>query len=88
MNEMKTATHYLEVTAAKYVSGHRIRLTFNDGTVREVDFGPFLAKARNPDTTDYRELKKFKTFRIEEGDLVWGDFQMIFPIMDLYRGTI
>ena len=83
-----TATQYLEVTDAKYVSGHRIRLTFNDGTVREVDFGPFLAKARNPDTTDYRDLEKFKTFRIEDGDLVWGDFQMIFPIMDLYRGTI
>ena len=83
-----TATQYLEVTDAKYVSGHRIRLTFNDGTVREVDFGPFLAKARNPDTTDYRDLEKFKTFRIEDGDLVWGDFQMIFPIVDLYRGTI
>ena len=83
-----TATQYLEVTDAKYVSGRRIRLTFNDGTVREVDFGPFLAKARNPDTTDYRDLEKFKTFRIEDGDLVWGDFQMIFPIMDLYRGTI
>jgi len=83
-----TATQYLEVTGAKYVSGHRIRLTFNDGTVREVDSGPFLAKARNPDTTDYRDLEKFKTFRIEDGDLVWGDFQMIFPIVDLYRGTI
>ena len=79
---------YLEVTEAKYVSGYNLLLTFNDGAVRVVDFGPFLAKARNPDTTDYRDLKRFKSFRIKDGDLVWGDYQMIFPIMDLYHGTI
>ena len=82
------ATQYLEITEAKYVSGYKILLTFNDGTVRVMDFGPFLAKARNPDTTDYRDLKKFNSFRIEHGDLVWGDFQMIFPIADLHRGEI
>ncbi len=83
-----TATRYLAVTEAKYVSGHMLLLTFNDGTVRLMDFGPFLASARNPDTTDYRDLNRFKDFRLLNGDLVWGDFQMIFPIMDLYEGKI
>ena len=82
------ATHYLEVTEAKYVSGYKLLLTFSDGEIRVVDFGPFLEKARNPDTTDFRDSKKFKSFRIEGGDLIWGDYQMIFPIMDLYRGSI
>ena len=82
------ASQYLQVTEAKYVSGHKLSLTFNDGTVRVVDFGPFLARARNPDTTDYRDLKKFKSFHVQDGDLIWGDYQMIFPIMDLYRGNI
>lgn len=82
------ATQYLEVTEAKYVSGYKLLLTFNDGAVRLVDFGPFLERAGNPDTTDYRDVKKFKGFRIKEGDLMWGDYQMIFPIMDLYQGTI
>lgn len=82
------ATRYLEIVEAEYVSGYKIRLRFNDGVVRIVDFGPFLKKARNPDTTDYRQVKRFKQFRIEQGDLVWGDFQMIFPIMDLYKGEI
>ena len=81
-------TQYLEVTEAKYVSGYKLLLTFNDGEIRVVDFGPFLAKARNPDTTDYRDLKKFKSFHLEGGDLMWGDYQMIFPIMDLYSGSI
>ena len=82
------ANQYIEVTEAKYVSGYKLRLSFNDGAVRIVDFGPFLKKARNPDTTDYRDLKKFKGFHLDHGDLMWGDFQMIFPIMDLYRGNI
>jgi len=84
----QTTTEYLEITQAKHVSGYKIRLTFNDGTVQVVDFGPFLSTARNPDTTEYRDPKRFKTFRIEDGDLIWGDFQMIFPILDLYRGEI
>ena len=83
-----TETQYLAITKAEYVAGYKIRLTFNDETVRVVDFGPFLMKSRNPDTTDYRDPEKFKTFRIEDGDLMWGDFQMIFPIMDLYRGEV
>lgn len=87
-NQMKTRAQYLEVTEAKFLSDYKLLLTFSDGAVRVVDFGPFLEKARNPDTTDYRDVKKFKSFRIHYGDLVWGDYQMIFPIMDLYHGTI
>jgi Protein of unknown function (DUF2442) len=86
MNEAKTLI--LEITNAEHVGGYKIRLTFNDGVTRTVDFGPFLMKAHNPDTTDYRDLEKFKTFRLEDGDLMWGDFQMIFPITDLYKGEI
>ena len=82
------ALQHLAITRADYVAGHQVRLTFNDGTERVMDFGPFLAKARNPDTTDFRDLKRFKSFRIEEGDLVWGDYQMIIPIADLHRGEI
>ena len=82
------AVEYLEVTKARYVSGYKIHVSFNDGMERVVDFGPFLAKARNPDTTDYRALTKFKCFSIHDGDLMWGDYQMIFPITDLHRGQI
>ena len=76
------------MTEVAYISGYNSLLTFNNGAVRLVDFGPILEKARNPDTMDYRDLRKFRGFRIQEGDLVWGDYQMIFPILDLYHGTI
>ena len=79
---------YLRVTEAKYVPRHRVDITFNDGTHRVVDFGPFLKQARNPMFTKYRRPKEFKSFRIQDGDLMWGDYEMIFPIMDLYRGNV
>ena len=79
---------YLRVKVAKYVPRHRVDITFNDGTHRVVDFGPFLKQARNPMFTKYRGLREFKSFHIQDGDLMWGDFEMIFPIMDLYSGTI
>jgi hypothetical protein len=81
-------TNYLEITEAKYVSGYKVRLTFNDGAVRIMDFEPFLRKARNPEITQYRQMRKFKGFRLDHGDLMWGDYEMIFPIADLYRGEI
>ena len=79
---------YLEVIEAEYVSGYQISLTFNDETVSVMDFEPFLRNAQNPDLTDYLQMRKFKSFRLHHGDLVWGDYQLIFPIMDLYRGEI
>ena len=79
---------YLRVKEAKYVPRHRVDIKFNDGTHRVVDFGPFLKQARNPMFTKYRRPKAFKSFHIQDGDLMWGDFEMIFPIMDLYRGSI
>jgi hypothetical protein len=81
-------TAYLEITEAKYISGYRIRLTFNDGATRVMDFEPFLRKAQNPDTTQYRQLRKFKSFHLHYGDLMWGDYEMIFPIADLHCGKI
>lgn len=86
---MKAATtKYLEIVQAEYISGYKIRLAFNDGMVRVMDFEPFLRQAMNPDITKYRQLRNFKKFHLHYGDLMWGDFEMIFPIMDLYRGNI
>jgi len=77
-----------KVTKAEYVSGCPIRLSFNDGVVRVMDFEPFLKKARNRMITKYRQLRYFKKFHLHCGDLMWGDFDMIFPITDLHRGEI
>jgi hypothetical protein len=53
-----------------------------------MDFEPFLRHAMNPDIAKYRQLGNFKKFHLHHGDLMWGDFEMIFPTADLYRGEI
>ena len=89
IDQMTTsATKYLTIKKAGHISGHKICLRFNDGTETIVDFGPFLRKSRNPEITQFRELTKFKKFRIEHGNLMWGDFEMIFPIADLHEGKV
>jgi len=86
---MKTQTeNVLEIVGAEYVSGYSIRLSFNDGTARLMDFEPFLRQAMNPDVAKYRQLRNFKKFHLHYGDLMWGDYEMIFPIEDLHRGEI
>lgn len=85
--KMRTA-NYLEIEEAQYVSGYKLRLSFNDGTSRLMDFEPFLRKAMNPQVTKYRQLRNFKKFHLCYGDLMWGDFEMIFPIEDLHHGDI
>ncbi len=85
---MKTDIKYWEITEVTYVSGHRLGLKFNDGVEQVVDFEPFLRKARNPELTQYRLMKKFKSFQLHHGNLMWGDYEMLFPIADLHRGEI
>jgi hypothetical protein len=79
---------FLRIKEAKYVPRYRVALRFNNGARRVVDFAPFLCKATNPMFTKYRRLKEFKAFHVQVGDLMWGDFEMIFPIDDLYLGEI
>jgi len=79
---------YLELTEAKSIAGYKLRLVFNDGTKRDMDFSPFLRQAQNPMLTKYRQLWNFKKFHLHYGDLMWGDFEMIFSIDDLHRGEI
>jgi hypothetical protein len=83
-----TTTEYLEIAEAKHVSGYKLRLAFSDGTTRVVDFEKFLRRAQNPDITQYRQLRKFKSFHLHYGNLMWGDYEMIFPLADLHSGEI
>ena len=86
MNAIKAK--YIDVKSAEYISGYKLCLIFSDGTERVVDFEPFLRKATHPDLTKYRSLRRFKSYHIDHGNIMWGDYEMIFPVMDLYQGEI
>ena len=76
------------IVAAELAGDYRLRLTFDDGMEQVVDCKPFLAHSRHPDIRVYLDPAMFSTFRIEYGDLVWGDYDLCFPIIDLYRNQL
>ena len=78
----------INVASAEFLGDYRLRLIFDDGTEQEVDFKPFLTRSHHPDIRAYLDPVKFASFRIEYGELVWGDYELCFPIIDLYRNQL
>jgi hypothetical protein len=78
----------LEVVGARLVREYRVEIKFSDGKSRELDFGPFLKSSSNPLIRAFLDSKKFAKFKIRDGDLMWGDYELCFPIADLYDGRI
>ncbi|MDR0667604.1 MAG: DUF2442 domain-containing protein [Prevotellaceae bacterium] len=84
---MKKNSPCLSIVEATYLDGYAVRLTFSDGVVRDIDFGPFLLGNPHPQYDKYRDIKKFKKFKIEYGNIVWGrNWDLIFDEYELYRG--
>jgi hypothetical protein len=78
----------ISIIRAEYTAEYRIILTFSDGIEKEIDFGPFLRNAKNPMARKYLDKKLFRNFKIKYGDIIWNDYEMCFPIWDLYEGKI
>lgn len=79
----------LAVIQADYVSEHRLKIYFSDGSSQILDFGPFLLNHPHPQHDKYRRITNFKKFRIERGNLVWGkDWDLIFPVAQLHKGYV
>jgi len=80
---------YLSVSNASYKGDYLVEICFSNNEQRIVDFGPFLEKNPHPQYNAYKDKKLFQSFKIENGNLVWGkDWDLIFPVTDLYNGTI
>lgn len=78
----------INIVTATQSGEYRIRLIFDDNTVQEIDFKPFLARSHHPDIRAYLEPERFADFRVEYGELIWGDYALCFPVIDLYRNSI
>jgi hypothetical protein len=86
--EKSRPTKIIRVSQAKYLKDYVLRVSFSDGTERAVDFKPFLMKSTHPQVTKYRKESVFKKFTIIGGNIDWNDYELIFPIDDLYKGKI
>jgi hypothetical protein len=78
----------LNIVHAEHLGDYRLAISFDDGNKQEVDFKPFLIGAQHPEIRAFLDIGKFAVFRVEHGDLVWGDYALCFPIEDIYRNRI
>jgi hypothetical protein len=78
----------INIVDAVLVGDYCLRLTFDDGKAQTVDFKPFLTHSHHPDIRAYLEPTRFSSFRLEFGELVWGDYDLCFPVIDLYQNQL
>lgn len=74
----------ISIKKAEYIDDYQIKLYFNDDKIKTVDFGNFLNNAKNPMSKKFLDKDLFKNFRIINGDIIWNDYELCFPIWDLY----
>jgi hypothetical protein len=78
----------ITIQKAEYIEDYKISLLFNDNTERVVDFYPFLSHSLNPLIRKYLNITNFKKFHVDNGDLEWYDYDLCFPIANLYENDI
>ncbi len=83
-----TSRKIVNIVAATALGDYQIGLRFDDGATQVVDFKPFLQHSQHPDIRAYLSEQRFSEFRLEHGDLIWGDYDLCFPFMDLYTNQI
>lgn len=81
-------TTLIQLASVEQVGDLQLRLSFSDGREQTIDFRPFLSHSQHPDLRVYLDPDRFAAFRIEYGDLVWGDYDLCFPVIDLYRNDL
>lgn len=78
----------LSIVKAEYIGNYSLSIEFSDGKLANIYFGDFLLKAKNPMTKKYLNENLFQQFNILYGDIVWNDYELCFPIYDLYQGKL
>lgn len=78
----------IEIVDAQYLGDFTIGIEFNDGTYQKVDFSSFLCNAQHPSIRKYLDESLLRGFEIQHGNLNWNDYDLIFPVWDLYQGKI
>jgi hypothetical protein len=79
----------INIIDAKYINEYLLELVFDDAKKTVVDFWGFFKTHSHPQYNKYKKIENFKKFKIENGNVVWGkDWDLIFPVYDLYKGKI
>lgn len=87
-DDKETDYELLKIESAKLTSAYNILIKFNDGRENLVDFEPFLLKTNHPAIKKYLDKNRFSNFKLSDGNINWNDYDLIFPISDLYEGNV
>ena len=83
-----TSTTELSIKDAKYLGDYVIRIYFTTNETKVVDFKPFLMQAIHPGIKKYTNEDLFTSYKIQNGNINWNDYDLIFPVSDLYENKI
>jgi len=78
----------INIVSTAQIGEYKLRLSFDDQTTQDIDFGPFLSQSQHPEIRKFLDEALFSAYRLEYGELVWGDYNLCFPIIDLYNNQI
>ena len=76
------------INSVEHVKDFLLRIDFSDGTTKTVEFKLFLESSKHPDIRNYLNIEKFSQYTVTDGILHWNDYELIFPMADLYAGKI
>lgn len=77
------------IEEAHSVGNLTVEMTFNDNTIQRVNIGEFIHSHPRPQYDKYLDEREFAKFTLDDGNIVWGeDWDLIFPIEQLYAGAI
>ncbi len=78
----------IKLISVTYLKEYQLKLVFADGVTQLVDFKPFLESSSHSEIKKYLNIKKIKKFSFVNNELIWGDFDLIFPIINLYENKL
>ncbi len=87
---LKKSKHsqFIQIKEIVHLDGLKLSIYFSDGSNQIIDFKSFLSGSAHPQIRKYLQPKNFKEYKLIDGELMWGDFDLIFPIRDLYENQI
>lgn len=79
----------LRIVEAKTAGNLCVELIFSDNKRQTINIGDFIHRHPHPQYNKYLDEEEFEKFILEDGNIVWGqDWDMIFPLEQLYEGSI
>ena len=87
-NYTKDEVKIINIIKAEWLNDYVIHFAFDDDKETQIDFYPFLKDSKNEMAKKYLDKNLFQDFSLKFGDIVWNDYEMCFPIWDLYSGKI